>query len=176
MEDDWIQLGMPGQLLIHRLSYALREKNASIAILGDQLMIISLDVATDPEFFSTLVYDISRIGMSSQQLANTIRTSVVPDDWDDSNGDNSIQIDIVNGRKLMTLSAPYPDHLKVRRLLSGFFTLSGSHHGLAVNFTDWQSRNSTAIEVPGATTNKYSRRRRNRNLGGGGFGGGGGVF
>ena len=176
-EEDQIQLVLPGQLLIHRLSYSLVEKNASIAIVGDQLKIISRDVASDPEFFTTLVYDVSQIGISLSQLSNTIRDSVEPDDWDDTNGDGTILVDSINGRKLMTLSAPYPTHLKVRQLLNGFHKLSGSHHGLAANLPTWRSKNSTVIQLPNDSTGgDFTRNRRRRSIGGGGLGGGGGVF
>ncbi len=85
-------------------------------------------------------------------------------------------IEHFNGRRLLTLCAPYATHLQVRRLLRDYYQLSGQSSGLAQNYIPWNSKSSSAVEVPCLTGRLARKRNRRPIFGGGGFGGGGGVF
>ncbi len=185
-EDESVSLDLPGEPLRARLNQTLKRHNAVLAILGDRLLIISLDVANDPEYFSTVSYDVTSLAVEVDSLIDTIKYSITPDGWDDTNGDASILSTVINDRKVLTLAAPYQTHVQVRSLLRELYRLTGgtrhSGYGLA-NATPGMG--SRVITLPTAL-DSYSRRqnqgrgmagrRRGRGVGVGGFGGGGGVF
>ena len=164
--------------LLLRLNMALEDHNAILTMRGERLDIISLDVSTDSEFFHTLTYDISRLNLTAHSLSTGIRSIVDPYEWSDTNGDNELLFENVNGHQLMTLSAPFRTHLKIRRMLSVYRRMSGVGHKFAWQDSKWKSANSRIVELPRSLDiqPRAMNMQRSRSRGAGGLGGGGGVF
>ncbi len=176
-ENERIRLELPDEPLAVRLKYALKQHNAVLAILGDQLQIISLDVASDPEYFLTTLYNVNAIGIDPDELIDTIKTSIDPEGWDDTNGDSSIVVNVVNGQKILTLSAPYSVHLLVRQFLGGLRRISdGSSFSNYIVNNPAGRVGSQIVTLPESGNGESGRTLRKRNSGIGGLGGGGGVF
>lgn len=174
--DETVQLELPDQPLILRLDNTLRKHNSAIAMIGERLAIISMDVSNDPENFLILSYDISSIGFSIEQLNNVIKGTIDPDGWDDTNGDATLSFQITSRYRLLTLGAPYSTHLKFRRMMEGFrrlagvsipqnSSLGGSRHALG-------SQTIPTLEQTNASKSRQ-RSRRSRTMS---FNKGGGVF
>lgn len=178
-ENTEVRLELSNEPLSIRLDQALRMRNAVLAMMGDQLRIVSLDVASDPEYFLTTSYDVGVIGTDVQSLLDTIESAVDPDGWDDTNGDSSIESNSVNGQNIVTLSAPYSVHLQVRNFFNGLNRLSGGHEAqnyIAGLTTGRRGSQIVALPIPDVSNFENQRVDRKRGSGIGGFGGGGGVF
>ncbi len=176
MLDELISLDLPNEPLYVRLQTALIEKNSVLAIIGDSLRIISMDVGYSPEYFLAQSYDITALNVEGQSLADQIMGVITPEDWDDSGGYSTIKSIDINGSRILTVNAPYTTHRDVRAMLKGLFELQ---HNLASGSNEKTRKSaltsSRVIEIPIA---KAIRKKRGKFTGGGigGFGLGGGVF
>ena len=122
--DTKLTLQQPYEPLYIRLQSALQEENATLTFMNNQLLIISLDVSSDPDYFLHLTYDLSGLNIETLQLLDGITESVTPDDWYDTNGDAVMKPMSVNGRRLLTLAHSYAGHRQVQDYLRGLKEVS----------------------------------------------------
>lgn len=120
-----IEIDQMPHSLYQRIDNALNSLNAELVLFDNQFSIISRDVASDPEYFCTLTYDVTGFDAGPNQLAILIRNSINPDDWDDTNGDGVLEILRTNGRHLLVISQSYPVQLRVRQLFDGIGRSAG---------------------------------------------------
>lgn len=118
-EETNIVLDQVPHSLYQRLDHALRSLNVELVLFDNQFSIISRDVASDPEYFCTLTYDVTGFDTDPNRLAYLIRNSINADEWDDTNGDGVLEVLRTNGRRLLVISQSYPIQLRIRRLLDG---------------------------------------------------------
>lgn len=176
-ENAAITLPSPEIALIDRLRHGLRELNASLEIVGRQPSIISLDDQQDPVFFTTRVYDVSRIPISLAALNETIQTSVYSDCWFQNGGEANLVGLERPGKRILVVTAPFETHLAVEDLMDQL----PRDDSIVPQHPD-RSLVSTPILVPRAADSGPIRFRtgrsspQRRGFGGGGFGGGGGIF
>ncbi len=192
-EDELIRLGRGNEPLGVRLRNAWVMGNGCLAMIDQRLLLISLDVASDPEYFLTASYDVSELPTDPETMVDNITSSIDPDGWDITNGDGVLLTSIVNDRTLLVLSAPYYTHVKVRNLLRGWQTLSQTPINRRTLLAGTHGNGgSTVIAIPNGSPYGHTRRLRRYKRGGsggrgrggggfggggrGGFGGGGGVF
>lgn len=125
--DEIVELKLPDQTLGDRVDQALRERNACLVFRSDRILIISLDDADDSEFFMTITYDVSGMGINPESLLSVIQGSVQPDQWQDTGqGLGTIEHLMVRGKDLLVISQSYRIHKEVRALLNGFNRLTGT--------------------------------------------------
>ena len=162
-----------------RLQTALAENNASLTLVKNQFKIVSLDVASDPEYFTAISYDVTLMSQSLESLNDQIRYSIQPDAWDDTNGDTTLDGTIINGRTILTLNGSYDMHLETRHYLRGIFRLSGKSINQIPQLAGATGNGSRVVRMPGEeglSNRQFKNRRKKAGAGIGGFGGGGGVF
>ncbi len=129
-----ICLPMAESRLIDRLDAGLGEFNACLQLFPTHARIISKDVQDDPEYFITLTYDVSGIsaGPDAMQLIGLVQQTVDNDAWSSiGNGDQMLIPYRMGRRQLLTISAPWTSHLKVRNLFSQLTSISGYPAGRA---------------------------------------------
>jgi len=187
-EDDLIRFTTVNMPLYESLETVLAEHNATLAMLGSQLKIVSRDVAYSPEFFTVISYDVTHWGNGYWELEDLLKGAVAPDDWDDTNGDGTLSFSRVGGRTLMTIGQSYGSHRAIRECMAGLSRLQGSSQ-LAQSANVPSNSPSQTIEILSERRggqfgirsrqgSQYDRFDRS-GFGGGGVGGyglGGGVF
>lgn len=188
-DDTGIRLPLPEARLIDRLNAGLGEFNACLQLFPTHAKIISRDVAEDPEYFVTLTYDVSGIssGPDAIELINLVTQTVDNDAWSMvGNGDQMIIPYGLGRKQLLTISAPWSGHLKVRELFSQLTTVSGYRPGQPAlpgvadgGLAQGQAGGSTAVALPDLLGPQTRMERFApispedvRGFGGGGMGGG----
>ena len=107
------------------LETVLSSHNATLALMGNRLSIVSRDVATDSEYFTRLVYDVSHLADDADWFLIEIKSSIDPDSWDDTNGDGVAMVRNFNGQKLMTVAQTLDVHLQIQEHMRGLARLQG---------------------------------------------------
>jgi hypothetical protein len=153
--DTVLEFELPNHTLALRLELALAKFNSCIQLYPDHARILSKDFEDDPEYFTTLTYDVSNIASWEDRniLANTIRQSVTPDGWTQTGtGDQTIMFSVIGGKNLMVISAPWASHVQVRQLLAQLTSLGGIGPTRRIasrqNSTRGQPTASTPVELP----------------------------
>jgi|GEM_PF-5703144 len=162
--------GTEGLPLYVQLCRVLEEYNASLQLDGDQARIVSMDVVDDPEFYTTLTYDVTQLTDFDNHpgLSSVIAKTVGPDGWSGTGtGDQTMAFSKVNGHTLMSISAPWSEHVKIRRFLAQLTSLSATELPMlgSLGGSAEHGPNQFACPEPPA-----------RQAGGGGMGGGVGAF
>ena len=196
--DDVVNLNFGDLPLRDRLMIALNKRNATLAYRENHVLIISLDSAGNEDFFNLVVYDISNLFSQEDAIWFLIHitTVITPDDWQQTQGDQTITI-LRNARQvLVTVSAPIETHWKIKNhledlmsmsrispvnLSSGFVPLSSYSHyyGIFENQTHSQtnvSGTSTIVEIPKRSPKMGITIPGSNPNGGGGMGGMGGMM
>lgn len=170
-EDDLVGIQLQNIPLIDLLDNTLEEYNAVLAITGNRIRIVSRDVIDNPEFFMQVTYDVSRLQFGDEYTADsTIKSLIVPDNWDDTNGDGALIFRKIGGREYLSIAQPLSVQLQLQRYLDGLLAIQGDQTMIAGNQLGAAYRESTVVGYPGASP---GRRRRSNGFNGGGFGGGG---
>ena len=182
------------QTLRSALLNLLRRVNATIVISPDGVLsIISNDNMNDPEFLTTILYDVSDLVTTPNEaysLIDILQTSVGYDSWSDSGtGEGTVEPVQRNGRVILVINTCYSVHRGSQRLFNNYFGMTGGRATTVrvAPVTQKQtarSSGSMAIALPQSKTKAGLRSRRGIALPGqgttGGFGGrgggGGGVF
>ena len=141
------------------LATALSPHNATLALVGNRLSIISRDVAYDPEYFTNLVYDVSHLADDADWFLGEIKSSIDPDSWDDTNGDGVAMIRVSNGRKLMTIAQTVNIHLQIQEHMRGLVRLQGSRKFRPSMTTGSRIVGPTQAETDRDFRSRYSRPR-----------------
>ena len=153
------------------LETALRPYNATLALVGNRLSIVSLDVANDPKYFTHLVYDVSHLVGDSESFIYEIKGSIDPEGWDDTNGDGVLTIREFNGQKLMTLAQTLNVHLQIQEYMRGLTRL---HSGRKFRRAMAPLTGSRIVSPAQTQTERSSPYRRHHGIGS--YGMSGGVF
>ena len=177
-EDEPIEITPTSMALRDLLRLTLAEKNATLTFHRNCLKVISLDVAEDPEFLQTIVYDVSSLARNLTDgwgLVTDIKSTIEPESWDDTNGDGTILAQDFGSRRLISVSQSYEIQLAVADYLNSLNKMKGP-------ITNQLRRNPGGSQVIGNASNqlgsrfgddRYRRQPHNGGGGGGGFGGGG---
>jgi len=146
-----------GASFYQRLSTALAELNAVLIVVKEQLFIISVDFANDPEYFLTVIYDVSRLGAHPEfQIANTIMSTIDPDSWDDTNGDGALTYLNTNGRRLLVISQSYVVHIEIRRFFDELARIGVQpSNGIAYRYDDAQALSTPVEPVQNSESRTY---------------------
>jgi hypothetical protein len=167
-EDDPITFKANGIRLKNALHLMLKEKNATFIIGNETLQIISLDVASDPEYFLSEFYPMDYIAIGNyDELVDDIKASIDPEGWYDTNGDAHINTLVIDGQPSISLFGPYSTHLQLRTYLSNLQRIAPGGGGR-------QLVTSQVIQLPAARVKRQPKKKKGYGIGG--FGGGGGVF
>ena len=167
-EDDPITFKVTGIRLKNALRLMLKEKNATFMVRDETLQIISLDVASDPEYFLSEFYPVDYIAIGNyDELVDDIKASIDPEGWDDTNGDAHISYMLVNGQPSLSLFAPFTTHHLLRDYLANIQRTAPAEVGR-------QLVTSRVIQLPTARVKRQPKKKKGYGIGG--FGGGGGVF
>lgn len=94
----------------------LSRVNATLAMIGDKLMIISLDVASDPDYFTRIVYEVPWIN-APQSWEFELMSVIAADSWDDTNGDGFLMFRKRYGRNLLIVNQSYRVHREIQEYL-----------------------------------------------------------
>ena len=117
-EDDMLTIDDPVSISVFDVKFRtalklmLWRSNATYVIRDGMVLVISWDVAYDPEYFARRIYDVRKLlakireespeQNASQLLTDLIKSTVAPDDWDDTNGDGAARI---GGGRLVVLQS-----------------------------------------------------------------------
>ena len=153
--------------------------NATVSISGNQIRLVSKDVANDPEYFVQITYDVGRVQGDVYQIVEAIQSTVDPDGWDVTNGEGTIFPWRNNSTKAISMTQTLDAHLRTQRLLSGLIKLQRSSTMIAGSVN--AGKGSRIIKRPSPFAGRSrasSGRGQSGGLGGGvgGYGLGGGVF
>jgi len=188
------------------LKRALAEFDAVHTVSPDgSILIISIDDVSEPEYMSTVIYDVSNLAGSIEQARRLewfMMETVDPDGWEDNgSGNGAASIYAYNGRILMAIKQSYSTHLKVRSHLASTARLGNARSSLVSPYLNTAGSSqsvtsqpemaaggsqlaSSVVKVPAEHTKSHRRQRRgfarpDSNLSGGlggNAGGSGGVF
>ncbi len=167
-EDDPITFEVTGIRLKNALRLMLKEKNSTFMVRDGTLQIISLDVASDPEYFLSEFYPVDNIAIGNyDDLVDDIKASIDPEGWHDTNGDAHINTLVVDGQPSISLFGPDSTHRQLRVYLSNLQRIAPGGVGR-------QLVTSQVIQLPAARVKRQPKKKKGYGIGG--FGGGGGVF
>lgn len=163
-------VGLPDLPLYWQLTFVLEKFNACMQLRDGYILVISKDVEEDAEFFVTITYDVSSLASfeGHKALADVIAQSVSPANWAATGtGEQTIAFSQVNGHTLMSVSAPWAEHLNVRKFLTQLTQLSSAEmpEGTAAKNSDGTGNQfaSCSAEI------QQARAETQKNLGGGAF-------
>ena len=154
------------------LENILNKHNATLAMVGNRLGIISRDVATDVEHFLQLTYDISFLTDNSSEFVDVVKRTIDPEGWDETNGDGSIAASEYGGRRLISVAQTLRVHRAIQDHMTGLSRLSGAPTLQTPLATYAESR---IITLPSKVLNP-SFGGDAASSGIGGYGLGGGIF
>ncbi len=174
------------------LSNALKDLDATYLIEPEgSILLISIDDEYEPDYMSTVTYDVTSITGSYEQafrLAGVLQQTISSDSWEQNGGGNATtSVYRNNGRILMTIFQSQHIHVSIRRHFDSIIRLGGGSTVVAI---PQRTRNaipisgstpSSIVEVPQQQTTSSLRKRRGfarpgsgstGGMGGGGFEGG----
>lgn len=167
-EDDPITFKATDIRLKNALRLMLKEKNSTFMVRDGTLQIISLDVASDPEYFLSEFYPVDYIAIGNyDDLVDDIKASIDPEGWYDTNGEAHINTLVVDGQPSISLFGPDSTHRQLRVYLSNLQRIAPGGVGR-------QLVTSQVIQLPAARVKRQPKKKKGYGIGG--FGGGGGVF
>jgi hypothetical protein len=206
-KDTPINLPLRGSRLGDRLRVVFREHNATWTFDGNVIRIISMDHANEAENFMLVNYEISSLPTpyqsvdDTQPLIQTITTAIEPDNWNFTQGEQSITPFFINRKVILVVNANYDTHQKIRQFFRSITQFSNSPNNVVfisgpspvfnanrIAFSGPSpvfntnrfsvSGPSTAVAIPKRPTKAGitlpgSNSDNNGSFGGGGLGGGG---
>ena len=206
--DTTINLPLRGSRLGDRLRVTLDEHNAAWAFDGNIIRIVSKDEANEAEHFMLVHYQISSLPTvyrdyyDVEPLLHTLTSAINPDEWNSTQGEQTICPFFVNGSVILVVNANYDTHQKIRQFFRSVAKFTHSSNGIVqpIGFSRAVHENprflypnprfvqanpiafsgpSTAVAIPQrprkAGINLPGSNSDNNGLfGGGGLGGGGG--
>lgn len=170
--EDQIDIQLQNVPLLAMLEQSLGELNATLALTGNRLRVVSRDVVNDPEYFVHVTYDVTSLQFGDGFTAGEfVKNLIAPDHWDDTNGDGALIYRKLGNRKLVFVAQPLLIQLQLQELFDSMQRVQGSSGTIAGRSPSSAYRESRVIGLPEQFEPDFRRLRGFH--GGGGFGGGG---
>jgi hypothetical protein len=160
------QLPLAGGSLRSRLLHGLEKINLCWAFGESAIKIVSRDAANEGDYFFLVSYSVSQGSKNPQRdiekLWNLIVESINPDNWQTTQGEQSISPAVINGHVVLIINASYDTHRKIEQLFDQLSDLTVAGRGavgesVLANTLEYfgQDQGTVPIEVP--LTNKVRK-------------------
>ena len=117
--DTFIQMELPTASLRTRLLQTFKHHNATLTWANNTLQIISLDDASLPEYFFTIVYDVTRLNYDPEKLIQVMQGTIAVDSWMDTGmGEATLEPIDTNSQQLIVVTHDYYAHRQIVQLLA----------------------------------------------------------